>query len=264
MNNTFLGRIALASVMLAGAAIGAVTPASAADMSVPVRAAPYNWSGCYVGGYGGWATANTWTSTDIGSIGQGGTFRLYNSVGANPWSYSENSSFLGGGTVGCNWQPWVGSGLVLGLEGEAGYFQLSASALEPNSVDVIGSSKIGSGYGLIAGRLGWAFDRLLVYGKLGVAFYDTTAAVTDSHGGPGPFGDTVAATGSKSQSPFTVGGGLEYAMWDHWTGKAEYMFVDGGSSYNACGVDANVHQTFCWTQTPSAIHLVKFGLNYKF
>jgi outer membrane immunogenic protein len=178
-------------------------------MSVPVRAAPYNWSGCYVGGYGGWATANTWTSTDLGSIGQGGTFRLYDKAGANPWSYSENSSFLGGGTLGCNWQPWVGGGLVLGLEGEAGYFQLSASALEPNSVDVIGSSKIGSGYGLIAGRVGWAFDRLLVYGKLGVAFYDTTAAVTDSHGGPGPFGDTVAATGSKSQSPFTVGGGLE-------------------------------------------------------
>jgi len=31
-----------------------------------------------------------------------------------------DSSFIGGGTLGCNWQP-VGSPFVLGIEGEAGY-----------------------------------------------------------------------------------------------------------------------------------------------
>ncbi len=108
---------------------------------------------------------------------------LFSTAGANPWSYSENSSFTGGGTAGCNWQPWAGTGLVLGIEGEAGYFQLSGSALEPNSVNVIGSSKMGNGYGLIAGRVGWAFlERLLVYGKVGVAFYNSSATVSVSDG----------------------------------------------------------------------------------
>jgi outer membrane immunogenic protein len=258
MNNNGLGRTTLAVLMLAGAAIGAARSASAADLTAPVRVAPFNWSGCYVGGYIGWATANNWTSTDLGSNG----VALFSPIGANPWSYSENSSFLGGGTVGCNWQPWAGSGLVLGLEGEGGYLQLSGSTLEPNSIDVIGSSKIGTGYGLIAGRLGWAFfERVLLYGKAGVAFYDESATVSATGA---PRLDTVTAIGSKSQSPFAVGGGVEYAMLDHWTGKLEYMFVDGGSSFNACGVDGNAGRTFCWQQAPSTIHTVKVGLNYKF
>jgi outer membrane immunogenic protein len=257
MNNNEMRRIALAALTLAGAAMGAVGLAGAADLlKAPPVAAPFNWSGCYVGGFGGWATANTWTSTDLGSA----RVPLFSTAGANDWSYSENSSFTGGGTAGCNWQPWAGTGLVLGLEGEAGYFQLSGSALEPNSIDVIGSSKMGSGYGLIAGRVGWAFlERLLVYGKVGVAFYDSTSTVSVS---TGP--DRIVATGSKSQSPLAVGGGLEYAMSDHWTGKAEYMFLDSSSSYNACGVDSALGQTFCWQQAPSPVHLVKFGLNYKF
>jgi outer membrane immunogenic protein len=263
MNNNGLRRIALAALTLAGVAMGVVGSAGAADMTAPVRAAPFSWSGCYVGGFTGWATANTWTSTDLGSIGSGGTFAHYSAAGPT-WSYSENSSFTGGGTAGCNWQPWAGGGLVLGLEAEGGYFQLSGSALQPNSFDVIGSSKLGSGYGLIGGRIGWAFfERLLFYGKAGVAFYNTSASVTDSTASPG-HPDTIAATGSKSQSPFAVGAGLEYAMTDHWTGKAEYMFLDGGSSYNACGTDSIFGQTFCWTQAPSPIHLVKFGVNYKF
>jgi outer membrane immunogenic protein len=262
MNNNFVRRIALASLMLAGAAIGVAGSAGAADLAVKAVAPPFSWSGCYVGGYAGWATANTWTSTDLGS----NTFAVFNPGGFNPWSYSENSSFTGGGTVGCNWQPWAGSGLVLGLEGEAGYLQLSGSALEPNSgapgfSNVVGSSKMGNGYGLIAGRVGWAFyERILLYGKVGVAFYDSTATVSQT----GPFVDNITATASKSQSPLAVGAGVEYAMTDHWTGKAEYMFLDSNSSYTTCGVDSFVAQTFCWKQDPSPIHLVKFGLNYKF
>jgi outer membrane immunogenic protein len=266
MNNNFLRRSALAALMLAGSGLCAIGSAAAADMSVPVRAAPFSWSGCYAGIYGGWATANTWTSTDLGNSAIG----LYNPFGVNSWSYSENTSFLGGGTVGCNYQPWAGSGFVLGVEGEGGYFSLSASTVQPNPVNitgaqsVIGASKMGNGYGLIAGRIGWTFyERILLYGKVGVAFYDASATVTDTT--PTKLiNDTISATGSKSQSPLAVGGGVEYAMSDHWTGKAEYMFLDSSSSFNACGVDSAFGQTFCWQQAPSPIHLVKFGVNYKF
>jgi outer membrane immunogenic protein len=266
MNNIFLRRSGLASLMLASAGLGVIGSASAADMSVPVRAAPFSWSGCYLGIYAGWATANTWTSTDQGNS----TFGLYNRFGTSQWSYSENTSFAGGGTVGCNYQPWAGSGLVLGVEGEGGYLSLSGSQVQPNPVNVfgaqsvIGSSKLGNGYGLIAGRIGWTFyERILLYGKVGVAFYDSSATVSDTTR-TSLIPDTITATGSKSQSPLALGGGVEYAMSDHWTGKAEYMFLDGTSSYSACGVDSRFNQSFCWQQSPSPIHLVKFGVNYKF
>jgi outer membrane immunogenic protein len=265
MKHNFITRTALATLLLAGAAIGVAEMASAADLA-PVPVAPrFSWTGCYVGGYIGYATANTWTSTDLGSGGV-----LFSPIGANPWSYSENTSFLGGGTVGCNYQFGWGpanspfGGLVVGVEGEGGYMSLSASAVEPNSIDVIGSSKIGDTYGLIAGRLGWVFyERILLYGKAGVAFYNSSATVSALTPGP-TTPDTITATGSKSQTPFALGVGVEYAMWDHWTGKAEYVWVAGNSSYNACGVDSLASTTFCWQQSTSPINLVKIGMNYKF
>jgi outer membrane immunogenic protein len=266
MKQNFITRTALASLLLAGATIGVAETASAADLAPLPVAQRFSWTGCYVGGYIGYATANTWTATDIGAPG----VPLFSTPGANPWSYSENTSFVGGGDVGCNYQLWSGpansplGGLVVGIEGEGGYMSLSASALEPNSIDVIGASKMGDTYGLIAGRLGWVFyERILLYGKAGVAFYDTSATVSALTPGP-TTPDTITATGSKSQTPFALGVGVEYAMWDHWTGKAEYMWLDSKSGYNACGIDSIAGKTFCWQQSPSPVNLIKVGLNYKF
>jgi outer membrane immunogenic protein len=266
MKHNFITRTALATLLLAGAAIGVVETASAADLAPLPVASRFSWTGCYVGAYIGYATANTWTSTDLGSSGVG----VFSPIGANPWSYSENTSFVGGGDVGCNYQLWGGppnsplGGLVVGIEGEGGYMSLSGSAVEPNSLDVIGSSKMGNTYGLIAGRLGWVFyERILLYAKAGVAFYETSATVAALT--PSPLApDTITATGSKSQTPFALGVGVEYAMWDHWTGKAEYMWLDSKSGYNACGTDSILHQTFCWAQSPTPVNLIKLGLNYKF
>ena len=64
--------------------------------------------------------------------------------------------------------------------------------------------------------------------------------------------------------PTLLGVGVEYAMWDHWTGKAEYMWLDSKSGYNACGADSILGQTFCWAQSPSPVNLIKIGMNYKF
>ena len=249
-------------------AVAMTGSASAADMAVKARPAPvvvaYNWSGCYLGGFVGGATPERdWRSTDIGSIGQGGTFAVYNGVGTNPWSYGHDSSFTGGGTAGCNWQG-AGSPFVLGIEGEVGYLRLRGSALQPNSLDVVGSSRTGDWYGVIAGRAGYAVDRTLFYVKGGVAFYDTSASVIDVGNTVPGFTDTVTARGSKSQVTYAVGGGIEYAFANNWTVKGEYLYLGRGDSYNACGIDANVAQNFCWRQDPAGIHTAKVGFNYNF
>jgi outer membrane immunogenic protein len=252
MSNEF-GRVALAAVMALAAGVGV---GHAADLAVKApavkRAAPFSWTGCYVGGHAGYAAANQWKSTDLNG---------FNTTGVNPWDFSLGAEAIGGGTLGCNWQ--ASSWLVLGIEGEGGYLKVEGGASPTLSnagvatgvsgLSTVGDrAKFGTGYGLIAGRAGVAFDRLLIYSKLGVAFYDSTATITDT-AKPG-----FVATGGKSQTPFAAGVGGEYAIYDHWTGKAEYVFFDHGSSFNACGQGA------CWKQDPSSIHTFKLGLNYKF
>jgi outer membrane immunogenic protein len=244
--------IALAALagFVAVSAVGmaAIAPASAADMAVkaPVYKAPplaYRWSGCYVGATLGWGMGNDWKSADLNGFNPGGI---------SPWDLSVNTSVEGGGTLGCNWQPT--SLLVLGIEGEGGYLNLSGPLQQQGAGNVTVGAKLGSGYGLIAGRVGLAFDRALLYGKVGVGFYDTSATVT----GQSSTGATISGAGSKSEDPFAFGGGFEYAIADHWSGKAEYMMFEKGSSYNACG------GAFCWKETPSAVQMFKLGLNYKF
>jgi outer membrane immunogenic protein len=256
MNNWWNKLALTATVGLAAAGAIDVGAGRAADLptKAPLRAvAPYSWTGCYVGGYVGWAAANQWTSTDVNGFAP---------AGVSSWDFSLGNQAIGGGTLGCNWQ--ANNWLVLGLEGEGGYLNVQGGAPQPLIVvppgggfgTVSDTAKIGTGYGLIGGRVGVAFDRLLLYTKLGVAFFDSTATVTDL-ATPG-----FVATGSKTQTPFTIGGGGEYAIYDHWTGKFEYMFVDRGSSFSACGASGG--STFCWRQDPSTTHIVKIGLNYKF
>ena len=242
-------QLALAAMVgLAAVTVIDVGAGHAADLpaKAPVKVvAPYSWTGCYVGGYVGWAAANQWTSTDLNGFAPGGV---------SQWDFSLGNEGIGGGTLGCNWQ--ANNWLVVGVEGEGGFLHVEGSGPQPLIGGGLGTvsdtAKIGNGYGLVAGRVGAAFDRLLLYTKLGVAFFDSAATVTDTST-PG-----FVATGSKFQSPFTVGGGGEYAIYDHWTGKFEYMFVDRGSAFNACG------GSFCFKQDPSTTHIVKIGLNYKF
>jgi outer membrane immunogenic protein len=244
------GAFGLAVVGMLGAGTG-----HAADLAVKAPAvkvaAPYSWTGCYVGGFVGYGAANTWKSTDLSG---------FNKTGVNPWDFSIGNEATSGGTLGCNWQ--ANSWLVLGAEGEGGYLNVEGEAsptlIGAGQNGVSGFSTLGdtakvTGYGLIAGRAGVAFDRLLVYGKVGVAFYDTSATVTDTSA-PG-----FIATGSKSQTTLAAGVGSEYAIYDHWSGKAEYVWFDHGSSFNACGQGG-----FCFKQDPSTVHTFKLGLNYKF
>jgi len=232
---------------LTAAGLGAVfaiglQAAHAADLAVkaPVKApsVPYSWTGCYAGGFVGFGAANDWKVTDLNGFNPGG---------GNPFDFTVGDEATGGGTLGCNYQ--IASWLVVGLEGEGGYLNVAGNVQQPLAGAVADAAKIGTGYGLIAGRAGVAFDRLLIYGKVGVAFYDTSATITA--------GNLIAA-GSRSQSPLALGLGGEYAIYDHWSGKAEYVYFDRGSSFDVCANPGT-----CWRQDPSPVHTFKVGLNYK-
>jgi outer membrane immunogenic protein len=266
-----------------------------------VRQAPpvvpaFSWTGCYLGGYvgGAWQGGDGATFTDQGQngIGPAGSiavppFLSYSGgavaarlVPAHSWNSDLSSSFIGGGTLGCNWQP-VNSPFVLGLEGEAGYMRLSGNAFDPRTIigtqtvlDVLGSGKVGDWYGMVTGRLGYAWDRWLLYVKGGAAFVPTEASVLDAcqNTGVGCGNWLISTSGSKTVTRWTVGGGLEWAFAQSWSVKGEYMFIglNDGSGFQTCGPVTTPAGTilaggpFCFDHRFDGIHTAKIGLNYRF
>jgi outer membrane immunogenic protein len=169
------------------------TPPPAMPAAAPVAYAPqiYNWSGFYVGGHlGGGYGASSW-SDPFG----GGNNNF------NDWG------FLGGAQVGANAQF---NRLVLGLEGDFSWTNIKNK----------GTDSIGDGLNTnvqwtstVTGRVGAAFDRLLVYGKGGLALAEDQSTLTDFIG--------TSASNSLLRTGWTAGAGLEYAIDQNWSAKVE-------------------------------------------
>ena len=250
-------------LLATAAAVAIVSTASAADLRprpvAPVLPPPFSWTGCYLGGFVGGAWVDDITVTN--AYGQAIV------LPANSWSYGLDSSFIGGGTLGCNWQP-IGTPWVFGIEGEVGYIDLSGSASVPFGPNVIfASANIGNTYGMVTGRLGYAVDRVLFYVKGGAAFVEES--VTVSH--PALVGITPAfvATASNNDARWTIGGGIEWALGNNWTLKGEYMFI-GSDNNSPCAFNPGVvgglpPGNYCWNHSGfDGISTFKVGLNYLF
>jgi outer membrane immunogenic protein len=125
-------------------------------------------------------------------------------------------------------------------------------------------------------RIGFAFDRTLVYATGGVAIANEKDAFNDTliTTGGGPFtgiAGLLNVTSSRSIG-WTAGGGIEYVIAPQWSLKAEYLHLDFGAAVSSAGA----------THTPMALgpsgftasvltvsshlsaDLVRAGLNFKF
>jgi outer membrane immunogenic protein len=203
----------LALVVAASTTIFAA-PAVAADLrAAPVRApapyvvAPFSWSGCYIGVQGGGAWGE---SRHINQVG---------GVNTNITNTYDVDGFLIGPTVGCNYQ--IG-GFVLGIEGDWSWSSKEGEGrnIAPFSTLAIGQTRE-NWLATIRGRLGWAFDRWMIYATGGGAFAEVEArSVPDAITGVAPFGET------RTRSGWTVGGGFEWAFAPNWSAKIEYLHVE--------------------------------------
>jgi outer membrane immunogenic protein len=261
MKKIFLGSAAIAAV-LGSQALAADLPARAPIIKAPPPIAVFSWSGCYIGGFVGGAFANeNVRATELAT----GTGVLYNAPGA-PYNYSLDANVIGGGTLGCNWQM-PGSQFVLGIEGEGGFLSLKGSAVDPNGGfgDTIDRTRIGDWYAVVAGRLGWAADRVLFYVKGGAVFTDVKSTIVDTCT-LAPCGPNAisASGGGGTRANWTAGGGIEYALTNNWTIKGEYLWLAIDQTTAVCGVAAVGGATFCSAHTFDGIHTGKVGLNYKF
>ncbi|WGS17229.1 MULTISPECIES: outer membrane protein [unclassified Bradyrhizobium] len=144
------------TVLLASAGLlvlSAFAPASAADMAArapyvkaPPPAAIYNWTGFYIGGFGGYASENTDASPKM-------------------------SGGFAGGTIGYNWQA---GNIVYGLEADGGWADVDASV---TALGITTKSRIDS-LGTVRGRIGFAVDKVLFYGTGGYAWVDNKISAT--------------------------------------------------------------------------------------
>ena len=142
----------------------------------------------------------------------------------------HDSNFMGGGQAGFNWQP-SGMPVVVGIEADligASHDDSGVIFRYPNiPIDHFDGRSQLDVQGSIRGRIGWAINRVLLYGTSGVGFGAGKVTTIFARDG------IASARFGRSDTLFgwTVGGGIEYALpfSSHWLIRAEYRYTDLGS-----------------------------------
>ncbi|MGH7247690.1 MAG: outer membrane protein, partial [Pseudomonadota bacterium] len=152
---------ASAAVCICGARAADLTPAPAPAPPVAYAPQVYNWTGIYFGGhFGGGYSASSWSDSITGA-----TNATFNDLG-----------FLGGAQAGANAQF---NRFVFGLEGDFSWASLKGSGTDSLG-DTI-NTKV-QWTSTVTGRVGAAFNRLLVYTKGGLALAEDQSSLTDLGG----------------------------------------------------------------------------------
>jgi outer membrane immunogenic protein len=200
-----------------------MAPAMAADLAArPYTKAPAaaiainNWTGFYIGAMGGYAQEN--------SDGISGGFA--------------------GGTLGYNWQA---GNLVLGVEADAAWADVGATVGNPALFAV--ETRIRD-MGTVRGRIGYAFDQVLVYGTGGYAWADNRLTLSALG---------VSVSDSKIHSGWTLGAGVEVMFAPKWSVKAEYLYRSFESqNYFTAAVPGGL------ASGTLNLNSVQVGVNYHF
>ena len=233
-----------------------------------------NWSGAYVGGFLGGATGASVTATEPLRLDNNTYWhRPYH----DSFGYDTSSSFIGGATLGYNWQ-FAHTPYLVGLEGEYGYLNEQGSSGDPNQTPYAAlpgnnlyeksssTISIGNSYGyaLIGGRIGYALDRALFYLKSGAVFTKNQSSynsVKTEDMAP----VYLNISGSNNITGYGVGAGIEYALpfLANASVKAEYLYLGINESQNVYG---HCSCDFLWRTIEhiNGIHTAKIGINYNF
>jgi outer membrane immunogenic protein len=200
------GALVLAVMLAAGVAGAADIQRGAAYYTAPAPVSGYSWTGPYLGGNLGYQWGNTTR---------------------NP----TNPAGIAGGVLGgYNWQTGQ---FVFGSEAD-----ITASAASDTFAPWKFSNRW---FGTLRGRLGYAFNNILVYGTGGFAF-----------------GDGRVEVGSLSESRthfgWTAGVGLEVGLTTNLSARVEYLFIDLTDKPYALTGTSNGFES----------SLLRLGINYRF
>ena len=231
------------TLIIGAAALAAATaPAMAADL--PMEAPPavvavesFSWSGVYLGGAIGYA----WSDLKVKNNGLGDNFRYRNNV----------DSLMGSGFIGLNYQF---DQVVVGAEGDLSYADFDGKSRGCFRAFNC-RANAGNWFGTVRGRVGFAMDRVLVFGTAGLAIGEGV----DFKRSGAPFNFDKDKSGTRYG--YALGAGVDYAVTDNVIVRGEYQFIDFGResvrAVNAIGggQPAKIDQN---------AHILRAGVAYKF
>jgi len=237
---------AVLATCLATSAFSADLPSRQAPPPPIVYAPLFTWAGLYVGLNAGVGWAD---SGEIAVNGPtAGSSSVLSGVGGG------DGRFVGGGQIGYNWQSGA---IVYGLETDIQYVDTGGSVAWGQYTWWAGrGGGDGAYFGTVRARIGYAFDRTLVYITGGLAY--------------GGLNSNPLTGNTTSNAGWTIGGGVEYAFTNNWTVKLEGLYVDTGE-----GRRAQVFENPAGGVPPAGTYtavsnggggagLVRVGVNYKF
>ena len=289
------------SALFAVPAIAGDLPISEPIYAPAYRAPPIialNWTGCYLGGHIGGSFIDKKFNGPFVDAAVPSTFGAPTSFAISDSSTDLGSTgFLAGGQVGCNLQ--FATNWVVGIEADASWANSQGgggSGQQTRSATLIGdlpgittavnsngfASSKNDFIATATGRLGYTFGRLgqgMVYAKGGAAWardkYQFNGQVSTTACGsvqtvPFPpqcvFVNPTIVTpfnfsASETRVGWTVGAGIEWAVWENWSVKLEYDYLDLGSSTVTFNDPVLGAATISVSQRISE---VKLGVNYRF
>jgi outer membrane immunogenic protein len=231
--------------------LSAFSPALAADLpyakAPPATASVYDWTGAYVGVFGGGGFGNHNVNNSNGASAPFTNFTAnYTSTGG-----------LAGGEAGYNWQS---GNYIVGVEGDLFWSGIKGSDASQFAngafagVTGVDADNLRWG-GTLRARGGFTVDRWLMFFTGGYAFGNIQHTNTDAASGAvDRF--TVQANG------LTAGAGFAYAFTNNVIGKFEYRYYNF-NGYNRPGNPLTPNGQIPYT-TESTYSVVTVGLDFKF
>jgi outer membrane immunogenic protein len=297
-------RLALA-LLASTSLLGLASVAEAADLAIRKAPPPpppplWSWTGFYIGAHvgAGWSHKEFKTQNEFCL---GDEFDGFACENRDRGSHNAIGG-LGGVQVGFNWQAgwWL-----FGIEAQYSWARLKGDHADSTNLAlgelggtafllINAQSRFSSeikGIGTIAGRLGIVSgpqDRTLFYVKGGAAYVkeDFRERVNGSFLAVFDLDDDDAVaipinvngdfTGSRSKWGWMFGAGVEWGLWDNWSAKIEYNYLDFGKdksvklagstciSGNDEGFVSECFSTDRDHKIDQNIQIIKFGLNYRF
>ncbi len=234
--------------ILAGwvAALGGMTQGFAADLRRPPAAPPLqpaaaiasSWAGPYIGVHAGYLSGGGET-----------TF-----PGSAEFHFIDPAGFAGGVTAGAAMQ-W--GRIVGGIEADLSFIAAKSTintGLSPDPTVTQMQSAINWNSHL-RGRLGYGFDRALVFVAGGLAVAGVENKAFDNVAG-------VSGTWSDTRVGWTVGGGVEYRIAPQAAVRLEYLYDNYGSK--TLPAQTFGFNTFSEREHKLDTHTLRAGVNWRF
>jgi outer membrane immunogenic protein len=222
--NSFAQAAALL-LMLMGSALAADLPLKAEPV-----APRFSWTGCYLGAHVGGGRGSK-DMTDPVALVQDTLSGTPVTAGITTVTTNPTGAVIGG-EIGCDYQ--FAGNAVIGIEGTASGTTMRGSSFVglpaataagfPGEFALVQANN--DFLASVTGRIGYAFDTVLLYGRGGFAVagdkYDVSGG---DFAGLGPF----HFQGADNRYGWVVGGGVDWAFTPHWSMNVEYDFYHFGS-----------------------------------